>query len=185
MDSELICEGLARYRSDISQWPSDPLGFGLFVLAVAGTVLERAACLPGHLLGMVHQSLGEAQRKVLEVLVAHAHRAQEPIHALGVANRTQCSTKPHPVKTSQDSDDILLVALYKGIHGVAPLERLVFFVSIPYTKKQRLSSLLAAAQRSEAAPSSPWSRRGKKIYKKLKFTLTRWVCTCLIVESRG
>jgi hypothetical protein len=44
-----------------------------------------------------------------------------------------------------------MVLLYKSLHGVAPLERYCSAKAIPYLKGQRLSLLLVAAERSEAA----------------------------------
>jgi hypothetical protein len=44
-----------------------------------------------------------------------------------------------------------MILLYKSFHGVAPLERHCLAKTIPYSKAQRLSPILVAAERSEAA----------------------------------
>lgn len=131
----------------------------LLFLIAAGPVLERLTRLHCHLLGMIHQSLGQTQRRFFEIPMPHASRAQEPIHATGVTNRTRCSTKPHTAETSQSSDDILPRTLYKCFHGIATLERLIFLLSIPYTKKKRLSFILVVSELSNAAPSARCSLR--------------------------
>jgi hypothetical protein len=134
----------------------DSQGLGLLVLAAAGLVHEWPTRLAGDLLAVVGQGLGQTQHVLLEVLVAHARPSEESVYTLGITDRTQGSAKPHPVKSAQHSDDILLVSLYKGIHGVAPSERSVFGKTIPYTKERRLSSILVAAEGRAGISVSLW-----------------------------
>ena len=59
-----------------------------------------------------------------EILDENVPMVQETFHGQGIAEG-QVALEDHAIKTGQNSGDLVLVFLYKGVHGVFLLERLV------------------------------------------------------------
>ncbi len=74
-----------------------------------GKMFGSLSQLPGHVLGIGH-----------EVLNQHADKRQKGRHSADDGEQSERPAKPHPIKTAQHPQNLVLVALYKVTHGVAP-----------------------------------------------------------------
>ena len=97
----------------------------LLGLAAAVQIFKRPAGRLGHRLGVLLEPLRKSLGKRGKVLVLHARGSQETVQPIAIADRTQRPAEQHSVESAEHANDIILVTLYKFVHGVAPAGRLV------------------------------------------------------------